>query len=125
MDADADGALVPQPTQGAPRIRDRLYDGQARMHGTLGVALMPLREAEIDHHPIPEGLGDETSKGADRIRASGLKRAHELGHILDVALGGHRRRVHEVAEQDGDQSPLTRALLRRPEATCRHIRALV
>ncbi len=81
---------------------DRLDDAEPRPHRPLGVVLMGLGMAEVDHQAIAEELGDMAFVAFDDGGAGGLISADDLAQILWIEPRGQRGRTCEVAEHDGD-----------------------
>jgi hypothetical protein len=84
-------ARCPQPT-------DHPEDVQPGAHRPLGVILMRLRIAEIDHHPIAHELGEMTLVAGDDADAGIPVGAVQPAQILWIEPRRKRRRAHQVAK---------------------------
>ena len=94
-------------------LSDRLDHSQSRPHGSLRVVFVRLRITEVHQKAIAEILGDMPVVSGNDLGAGVLVRAHHLAPVLGVEPIGERRRVDEVAEQNGELSALRVGFLRR------------
>jgi hypothetical protein len=58
--------------------------------------------AKVDEQAIPQILGDMALEAGDHLGTGVLIRPHHRAPVFWVKLSGEHRRVHQIAEQDGE-----------------------
>ena len=98
-----DSYLDPLPRAQRPHCGD---DVEARAHGALRVVLMRAGIAEIGEDAVADEPGDHAVVGRDDLRTSDPIDTDHLPHVFRIEPRRERGRADQVAEHDGEVTPL-------------------
>jgi hypothetical protein len=116
--ADSAGKLTATP--GFQR-RNRGHQFEPGHDGALGFALMRLRIAEIDEHPVAHVFCDKPAETVDRFADGAMISADHLAQILGIEPRGKGCRGDQIAKHHGKLAPLGG----RPHPSLRRVRGRV
>ena len=81
-------------------------DIEPRPHGSLGIVFVRAGIAEIGQYPVASKLGQKAVIGWHNARAGGVIGIHHGTHVLWIESGRQSSRAHQIADHDGEMTPL-------------------